>query len=206
MPYLILHSTVGSPDVEEDDNWQKEWGLKSKVFYGPVVRGEAPDAKYNPESGYLGKPISSIPNFFYSGALYCNEEMKEILINEFDGKLHNFIPIKLRKSKKGDFLETIYFINILAPLDCIDVEKSTEVKFGKRYDGLAKNIDCLGLKPAEKKGIKSIILRQSAIEGRHLWYDTMTRSLREVFISDALYDRLQQLKCGGIRYFKAYAE
>ena len=132
--------------------------------------------------------------------------MKEILINEFDGKLHNFIPIQLRKSKKGDFLETIYFINILAPLDCIDVEKSTEVEFKKRYDGLAKSIDCLGLTPAEKKGIKSIILRQAAIEGRHLWYDTMTRSLREVFISDALYDRLQQLKCGGIRYFKAYAE
>ena len=67
MPYLILHTTVGSPDVQIDKTWQKEWGLRSKLFFDPVVRGEAPDAKYNPESGYLGKPISSIPNFFTRG-------------------------------------------------------------------------------------------------------------------------------------------
>lgn len=188
MPYFMTTSYKSIPDVDEDKYWDENWGSIVRNFIEPIDRGEKIDPKLFPSSGFLEQKTSVIPNLFSIQFWYCTEVIKQA-IERLEPDRHYFHPYVLRDAPEGKEITQLYIINIVDPIDAVDVERSENLHF--YTDSTVQEV--MSVSPAFlSKDKREIALHENMIKDRHLWIGPGTFGPGNAFVSDELHDAIQQ--------------
>ena len=188
MTYFMTTSYTNIPCINEDDYWNLEWGDVVKDFIDPIDKGLRVDARFFPPSGFLELNAAKIPCLFSIQFWYCNDVIKQAIERLEPGR-HHFSPYRLRSSREGVEIAQLYIINIVDPLDAVDRQKSNNLTYFQRRDG----VESFVISPLKlSKDRTDIALNPDLIEGRHLWIGPGAFGPGNAFVSDELHDVIKR--------------
>ncbi len=188
MPYFMTTSYKNRPSIELDDFWYDSWGDIVKEFIEPINKGLKINPSFFPQSGFLREAMSEVPTLFSTQFWFCSKAIKEAIDQLEPGK-HRFHPFSLRDASGGHEIEQLYIINILDPVDAVDVEKSENLDIYKGFDGQ----EVVKVSPLYlSKDKRETALHPDRIKGRHLWLGPGAYGPGKAFVSDALHDMIKQ--------------
>ncbi|WP_353608897.1 DUF1629 domain-containing protein [Labrenzia sp. DG1229] len=188
MPYFMTTSYKSIPDVDEDKYWDESWGSIVRNFIEPIDRGIKIDPKLFPSSGFLEQKTSVIPNLFSIQFWYCTDVIKQAIERLEPGR-HYFHPYVLRDAPEGKEIAQLYIINIVDPVDAVDVKRSENLDIRINLSG--KQITRVSTVYLSQNK-REIALHEDLIKDRHLWLSPQAFGPGNAFISDELHDIIQQ--------------
>lgn len=176
------------PDIDEDQYWDPVWGDIVDDFIEPIDKGLMIDPKLFPSSGFLEQKTSVIPNLFSIQFWYCTDVIKQA-IEQLEPGRHYFHPYVLRDAPEGKEIAQLYIINVLDPIDAVNIGKSENLEF---YTDLAgdKHMSVNPLFLSKDK--EEIALFEDRIQGRHLWLGPGAYGPGKAFVSDELHDIIKE--------------
>ncbi|MBV9516557.1 MAG: hypothetical protein JO068_00415, partial [Hyphomicrobiales bacterium] len=129
-----------------------------------------------------------LPDIFHAGPEICVNQKVKDAIEVLEPSEHQFLPITLMRTKKKAFEGSYYLLVIGQALDSVIFEESNlrwqVTRSGSKYVQP-------GINPEDYR-----TLWKSKITAKHLWRERMY--LRDIYISDQLYQKLMELKVRGI--------
>lgn len=188
MPYFMTTSYKSIPDIGEDKYWDDNWGDDVDDFIRPLKFGLEVNAKFFPQSGFLEHETAIIPNLFSIEFWFCTEVIKDA-IEQLEPGRHRFHPFSLRDAPEGKEIKQLYIINIVDPIDAVDVERSENLV--TRINPSGKPITQVATAYLSKNK-REIALHDSLVEDRHLWVSPKAFGPGNAFVSDKLHDVIQQ--------------
>ncbi|MFN3251795.1 imm11 family protein [Roseibium album] len=188
MPYFMTTSYRSIPDVDEDKYWDENWGSIVRSFIEPIDRGVKIDPKLFPSSGFLEQKTSVIPNLFSIQFWYCTDAIKQAIERLEPGR-HYFHPYVLRDAPEGKEIAQLYIINIVDPVDAVDVERSENLDIRMNPSGKQiTRVSTVFLSESKRE----IALHEDMIKDRHLWLSPKAFGPGNAFVSDALHEIILQ--------------
>ena len=176
------------PDVDEDKYWDDEWGSIVRNFIEPIDQGVKINPELFPSSGFLGQKTSVIPNLFSIQFWYCTDVIKQAVERLEPGR-HYFHPYVLRDAPEGKEFAQLYIINIVDPIDAIDVDRSENLDIRKNLSGKkVTTVNSIYLSSEKCE----IALHEDRILGRHLWVGPGAYGPGNAFVSDELHDIIKE--------------
>jgi len=111
------------------------WDDEQKGWRDTKIGGTLVVPELAPTSGYIEKKKKRIPAIMSPWACWVvSQQVKDIIEGLKPGK-HQFLPVRLRNGKRGEPLESPYYImRILPVIEAVDVDRSpslTYSRFGK---------------------------------------------------------------------------
>lgn len=176
------------PAIERYDYWNDDWGDIVSEFIDPIDVGEEVDATLFPAKCFLNEPASVIPALFSSEYWICNEVIKDT-IEKLEPGRHRFRGFCLDDRRNGGEVAKLYIINILDPLDAVDVEMSDSLDLLMKPDG-SRVFSCEPFNLSEER--EEIKLFEDRIQGRHLWIGPGAYGPGRAFVSDELHDIIKE--------------
>ncbi|MET1412186.1 DUF1629 domain-containing protein [Roseibium sp. HPY-6] len=178
----------GVPSIEIDEYWNDQWGSIVETLLEPIDKGLNVDAKYFPLGGYLREKMPIIPDLFSIQYWFCTSVIREA-IERLEPSRHKFHPFTLRDVENKKTVKELFIINILDPIDLLDVSNSQNLDVytdlaGKR--GVALNPAYLSMEKRE------ISLRDDGTQKRHLWLGPGAYGPGKAFVSDELHEVILQ--------------
>lgn len=188
MPYFMTTSYKNIPDIDEDKYWDDSWGDIVDDFIRPLKSGLEIDARFFPRSGFLEQDTAIIPSLFSIEFWFCSELMKDA-IEQLEPGRHGFHPYSLRDAPEGKEIAQLYIINIVDPVDAVDVKRSENLDI--RMNPSGKQITRVStVYLSESK--REIALHEDMIKDRHLWLSPKAFGPGNAFVSDALHEIILQ--------------
>ncbi|WP_299472557.1 DUF1629 domain-containing protein [uncultured Roseibium sp.] len=176
------------PDVDEDKYWDDKWGSIVRNFIKPINQGVNIKPELFPSSGFLERKTSVIPNLFSIQFWYCTDVIKQAIERLEPGR-HYFHPYVLRDAPEGKETAQLFIINIVEPIDAVDVERSENLRF--HADSTGRGV--MSVSPAYlSKDKREVALHENLLKGRHLWIGPGAYGPGRAFVSDELHDIIKE--------------
>lgn len=188
MPCFMTTSYRNIPDIDEDKYWDDSWGEIVDDFIHPLKFGLEIDVRFFPRSGFLEQKTAMIPNLFSIQFWYCSDVIRDAVERLEPGR-HYFHPYVLRNAPNGEEIAQLYIINIVDPVDAVDVERSENLRIYTDSTGKEK----MSVSPAYlSKDKREIALHGELVKDRHLWIGPGVYGPGNAFVSDELHDIVKQ--------------